>query len=52
MGHPVKKIYKDGSPGAKRKKSGITLTQIKRNIKSGSVSRQFYVNNGELAGPR
>jgi hypothetical protein len=48
MPHPIKKIYKPGSTGANRKKTGITLTQIKRNLKAGMVSRQFYYSNGEL----
>lgn len=48
MAYPIKKIYKEGSPGANRKRSGITLTQIKRNLKAKSVSRKFYVEGGEL----
>jgi hypothetical protein len=48
MPHPVKKIYKEGSPGANRKRSKITLTQIKKNLRAGMVSRKFYNEGGEL----
>lgn len=34
MPHPVKKVYAEGSPGAQRKAAGMTLSNIKKNIKA------------------
>jgi len=50
MAHPVKKVYKEGSPGFNRNLRGLTLTQIKKNLNAepNLVSRSFYVNGGEL----
>lgn len=49
MPHPVKKVYAEDSPGAKRKAVGITLTQIKKNIKA-DASRKEARRNFHEAG--
>lgn len=51
MPHPVKKVYAEDSPGGRRAKTGITLTQIKKNLRATPrmVSRKFYRDLGELA---
>lgn len=48
MAHPVKKIYKDGSPGANRKAQALTLTALKRKIKGNSYQRKNHNEQGLL----
>lgn len=37
----IKKVYLPGSPGAERKALGMTLSQIKKQIKAGVSRREF-----------
>ena len=53
MAHPKKRIYRDGSPGAKRGKTGTTLARIKREIAAApegerSAIRRHYHGRGLL----
>lgn len=46
--YEVKKAYLPDSPGGRRKKARVTLTEIKRLIKAGKVSRAKLRADGLL----
>lgn len=48
MSHPVRKIYKEGSPGFLRKLRGVTLSQIKKQVAADPTERREFVVQGLL----
>ena len=44
------KTYKPDSPGDNRRIAGITLTELKQEIKNGEKSRSWYRKTGLLGG--
>lgn len=51
MAHPVKKVYKSGSPGAERRDARLTLSSIKKQIRQSSnktATRRQFEDRGLL----
>lgn len=46
MPHPVKKIYKADSPGDNRRKAGITLSAMKKEMRADRRARRYYRDRG------
>lgn len=49
MGFPKKHTYKDGSPGYRRQKEGVTLTFLKKQLRNGDARRDVLQERGLLA---
>ena len=54
MAFPIKKIYRDGSPGHERARTRLTLAAIKKDLAAAGTShartlrRRYYESNGLL----
>jgi hypothetical protein len=49
MPHLVKKIYKADSPGYNRRRVGITLSAMKKEIRADRRARRHYRDRGLIA---